>query len=219
MTGGPAPLRALALGLAGLTVVAPCLLAAIDTDFLERPWPKQWVREFEVGRHPVRWRQRASKRDGLFAGVQFTAPLPQQAVWDLANDYQDIGHITPGVRAVRYLERSETREVIQLDVQVLWKQLTLTFEVEKEPPRVMRFRLVHETLGEYRGVSVFTEGEAAGEDHPAGTGVELATWLLPNRPVPMGLLLVVERMVMLQAAREFLETCERAGGASRGASR
>ena len=162
-----------------------------------------------MGRHPVRWRQRASKADGLFAGVRFTAPLPQQAVWDLANDYQDVGQITPGVTAVRYLERSETREVIQLDVKVLWKTLTLTFEVEKEPPRLMRFRLVNEALGEYRGISVFAEEGPAGGAHPSGTGVELATWLKPSRPVPMGLLLLVERMAMLQAAREFLETCER----------
>ncbi|MBI2105124.1 MAG: hypothetical protein HYT90_06090 [Candidatus Omnitrophica bacterium] len=161
-----------------------------------------------MGRHPVRWRQRASKQDGIFAGVRFAAPLPRQAVWDLANDYQDIGRTTPGVRAVRYLERSETREVIQLDVKVLWKQLTLTFEVEKEPPRIMRFRLVNEALGEYRGISVFAE-EPGGGERPAGTGIEMATWLKPSRPVPMGLLLLAERMVMLKAADEFLETCER----------
>lgn len=202
-------------------LAAPLVLAAtIDTDFIERPWPKQWVREFEVGRYPVRWRQRVSKQDGLFAGVRFTARLPRQAVWDLANDYQDIGRITPGVTAVRYLERSETREVIQLDVKILWKQLTLTFEVEKEPPRIMRFRLVNEALGEYRGISVFAEeepagpatndvGGGAGGERPAGTGVEMATWLKPSRPVPLGLLLLAERVVMLQAAREFLESCDR----------
>ena len=150
-----------------------------------------------------------------FAGVRFTAPLAQQAVWDLANDYQDVGRITPGVTAVRYLERSETREVIQLDVKVLWKQLTLTFEVEKEPPRIMRFRLVNEALGEYRGISVFAQEEPEGGEGAPRTGVEMATWLKPNRPVPMGLLLLVERMAMLQAAREFLETCERSGGAAR----
>ena len=190
--------------LVGLVVLLPSsvdtLVAAdIDTDALERPWPGQWVHEFEVGRDPVRWRQRADKEEGIFAAVRFEAPLPRQAVWDLANEYQDIGHITPGVTAVRYLERSETREVIQVDVKVLWKSLTLTFEVEKEPPRAVRFRLVNEALGEYRGVSVFTE-EAADR-----TGVELAAWLNPARPIPMRLLLVVERMVMLHAAREFLD--------------
>ena len=202
VTGRPAAV--LALGLAGLALVAPRLFAgAIETDFIERPWPGQWVHDFEVGRDLVRWRQRAGAREGIFAAVRFEVPLPRQAVWDLANEYQDVGHITPGVTAVRYLERSETREVIQVDVKVLWKSLTLTFEVEKDPPRAVRFRLVNEALGEYRGVSVFTE---EGADR---TGVELATWLKPSRPVPMRLLLLVERMVMLHAARDFLSQLRR----------
>ena len=201
MTARPAAMRVLALGLA---LAVPRLSACtIDTDFIERPWPGQWVHEFEVGRDPVCWRQRAGKREGIFAAVRFEAPLPRQAVWDLANEYQDIGHLTPGVTAVRYLERSETREVIQVDVKVLWKKLTLTFEVEKDPPRAVRFRLANEALGEYRGVSVFTE---EGADR---TGVELATWLSPSRPVPMRLLLLAERMVMLRAAGEFLSQIRR----------
>ena len=210
MSARPLTRRALALGLGGLVLAATPLFAdSIETEFIERPWPGQWVHEFEVGRDPVRWRQRADKEEGIFAAVRFEAPLPRQAVWDLANEYQDVGRITPGVTAVRYLERSETREVIQVDVKVLWKTLTLTFEVEKDPPQAVRFRLVNEALGEYRGVSAFTE-EGTGR-----TGVELATWLAPSRPVPMRLLLLVERMVMLRAARDFLETCERSGGASR----
>jgi hypothetical protein len=129
----------------------------IDTSFIERPWPKQWMREFEVGRDLVRWRQRAHKQDGIFAAVRFEPPLPRQTVWDLANDYQDIGQGVPGVTAVRYLEQSPTRQVVQLDVKVLWKTLTLTFEVEQEPPKAVRFRLVNEALGEFRGVCIFEE--------------------------------------------------------------
>ena len=104
----------------------------IDTEFLEqRPWPKEWVHETEVGRYPVVWRQRASKTDGIFGSVRFEVPLPQERVWELSNDYQDVGTLTPGVTAVRYLEESETRKVIQVDVKVLWVELQLTFEVEQ----------------------------------------------------------------------------------------
>ena len=180
---------------------APAWAETIDTGFIEQPWPKQRLRETEVGRYPVLWRERASKPDGIFAGVRFTAPLARPEVWKLSNEYEDIGQMTPGVTAVRYRERTERREVIDVDVKILWKTLTLTFEVEKDPPAAVRFRLVNQALGEYRGVSKFDETAD-------GTVVELLTWLKPNRPVPMRLLLVFERMGMLSAAREFLERCE-----------
>lgn len=184
---------------------------AIDTQFLERPWSRQRVRELEVGRHPVRWRERASRQEGIFAGVRFEAPLERRAVWELSNDYHDVGHTVPGVVAVRYLERSETHEIIQIDAKVLWKKLTLNFQVEKEPPRVVRFRLVNAVLGEYRGVCVYEESrrDAASGRGSAGTTVELTTWLKPSRPVPMGLLLTVERIALLHGVREFLEACDR----------
>ena len=180
---------------------APASAGTIETGFIEQPWPRQRLRESEVGRYPVFWRERASKSDGIFAGVRFTAPLARTEVWKLSNEYEDIGQITPGVTAVRYRERSERREVIEVDVKILWKTLTLTFEVEKDPPAAVRFRLVNKALGEYRGVSKFDETAD-------GTVVELLTWLKPNRPVPMRLLLVFERMAMLSATREFLERCE-----------
>ena len=188
--------------------LAPTVWAAtIDTGFIEAPWPKQRVHETEVGRYAVRWRERASKTEGIFAGVRFTAPRSQQAVWDLANQYQDVGEMTPGVTAVRYLERSKTHERIAIDVKILWKTLTLTFEVEKESPRILRFRLVSEALGEYRGFCLFEA--PAGNTAESSTTVELATWLKPNRPVPMRLLLLVERMTLLQSARRFLQACDR----------
>ena len=181
---------------------APGWAGAIDAGFLEQPWPRERSRETEVGRYAVTWRESASKRDGIYAGVRFAAPLSRQAVWDLANEYQDVGAMTPGVTAVREVERSERREVIEVDVKVLWKSLTLRFEVEKDPPSVMRFRLVNEALGEYRGLSRFAPGEAG------QTTVDLLTWLKPSRPVPIRLLLVVERVAMLQASREFLKRCD-----------
>ena len=182
----------------------------IDTDFLQQPWPKQRVRETEVGRYAVRWRERASKQDGIFAGVRFSAPLDRQATWNLANAYHDIGAMTPGVTAVRVIEQSENRQVIQIDVKVLWKTLRLNFEVEQEPPHAIRFRLANQALGEYRGLCVFEEppGRTAGAPAKTATDVELVTWLKPSRPVPMGLLLIVERMTLLQGARAFLESCD-----------
>ena len=193
--------RAITLA-AALFLGSSAALAAIDTALLEGPWPNQRVRETEVGRYPVRWRSRIAKREGIFAGLRFTAPLDAQTIWGMSSDYHDIGTKVPGVKAVRFLEQTETREVIAIDVKVLWKELTLTFEVEREPPRVMRFRLVNAALGEYRGVAVYA---------PEGTGttVELSTWLQTAHPVPAGLLLGVERIALLQGAREFLEDCDR----------
>ena len=185
-----------------LTPAAALPAGTIDTRFLEGPWPGERAHETEVGRYAVTWRQRADKQEGIFAGVRFTAPLGRQAIWAIANEYEDVGTMTPGVTAVRYVERSELREVIEVDVKILWKSLTLRFEVEKEPPAIVRFRLVNEALGEYRGFSRF-------EDSGAGqTAVDLVTWLKPNRPVPMRLLLVVERIAMLRASREFLTRCD-----------
>lgn len=190
-------------GAAGLLLVASVLHAGtIDTAFIEQPWPKQSVRTFEIGWDQVRWRQRASRADGIFAGVRFTVPLEPEAAWALSNQYQDVGRMTPGVVAVRYLEDQPTRQVIQVDVKVLWKTLTLTFEVEQDPPRAMRFRLVNKALGEYRGVCTFTQGSSA-----ATTQMELATWLQPARRVPMGLLLYVQRVTFLESARSFLKQC------------
>jgi hypothetical protein len=181
---------------------SPLSSGTIDTEWLQQPWPKQIVRYLEVGRYEVQWRQRANRREGVYAGVRFTAPLDQASVWEKTSDFSDIGRMTPGVVAVRTLEQGPTRQVIQLDVQVLWKSLQLTFEVEQDPPEAMRFRLVNELLGEYRGVCWL---KAA----PAGTVVELATWLKPARPIPTSLLLFVERKVFLDGVRNFLEECER----------
>ena len=93
-------------------VVAPAAWAAIDTGFIEQPWPRERAREIEAGKYPVRWRERGSKRDGIFAGVRFTAPLDRAAVWKLSSDYRQVGRATPGVTAVRFLEESDTRQVI-----------------------------------------------------------------------------------------------------------
>lgn len=182
----------------------------IDTAFLQGPWPRQAVRTLEVGRHEVQWRQRASRQDGIFAGVHFIAPLDRQRIWELTTDYGDVGRMTPGVKAVRYLERTPNRQVIQLDVQVLWKTVQLTFEVEQDPPTAMRFRLVDERLGEYRGVCWLEEltGGSSGQGDQERTIVELATWLQPSRPVPMRLLLLVERMAFLRATETFLDRCD-----------
>lgn len=194
---------------AGFSVGAATWAGSIETAVLERPWPNEHVRTLEVGHHEVQWRQAASRKDGIFAGVRFLAPRERVEVWRLATDYTDIGAMTPGVTAVRFLERTPTRQVIQVDVQVLWKKLQLTFETEQEPPESIRFQLNAPILGEYRGLCTFQERAAA-----QTTDVELSTWLKPARPVPMRLLLIVERMTLLQGAKSFLKSCEASRPAS-----
>lgn len=179
---------------------------SIDTEFIEQPWPKQWERHFEVGKWPVVWRQYASKEGGIFASIRFRAPLDQETVWNLTSDYKDIGEMIPGVSAVTYLEDTPNRQVIQMDVEVLWKQLRLVFEIERDPPNAVRFRMFNERLGEFRGVSKL---ESVMDDSGNSyTDMELATWLKTVKPVPAGLLLISQRMMLVEAARNFLDACE-----------
>ncbi len=181
--------------------------ASIDVDFLRKPWPKEHKKNVEIGRTPAQWRQYASKKEGIFAGMRFKTPFAQKLVWQQANDFSDVGKKTPGVTAVRFTENTPTRQVIQVDIKVLWKKLTLTFEIEEESEQVMKFRMANKALGEYRGVSVFTPLTSP-EGIPL-TEIELSTWLKTSRPVPNRLLLAIERMAMLQGAEEFLKDLER----------
>lgn len=197
-------MRAAAAFLCSLLLASAVAAAGtIDTEALQKPWPKQRIREVEVGRYQVRCREYASKADGLFAGVQFTVPRERQAVWKRANDYSDVGMMTPGVTAVRVIQESPTRQVIQIDVKILWKSLQLNFEMEQEPPNAVRFRLANQAFGEYRGVCTFAEGPT-----PMSTTMDLATWFKPSRPVPMRLLVIVQRVAMLHGTKEFLRVCE-----------
>lgn len=208
-----------ALTLAGLVMAATVWAArpgsegdgraggSIDTAFLEAPWPRQRVHEYEVGIDTVRWRQRASASEGIFAGASFVAPTDLQRTWELSTAYTDLGPMTPGVSSVQILEQTEHRRVIAIDIKVLWKELRLVFEVEQEPPKGVRFRMVHEVVGDYRGVFLLRPAEGGGTD------VELATWLNPSVPVPKRLVLWVERSVMLKGIRNFLETCREGGAA------
>ncbi|MBI3087698.1 MAG: hypothetical protein HYY91_02250 [Candidatus Omnitrophica bacterium] len=185
----------------GLWLTSFASAGSIDTAFLERDWPKQYVHEYEVGKYPVRWRQKAGKTEGIFAGALFLAPSGLQRTWELATDYTDLGTKTPGVTAVRFLENTETRQVIEIDAKVLWKTLTLRFEVERDPPRAIRFRLLNEAVGEYRGMCLMREEDGQ-------TRVGLATWLQPAVRVPPRLILWAERVVILKGVRNFLKTCE-----------
>lgn len=191
-------------------LLAFCLLAgcpglawagSIDTILLERPWPRQYEREFEVYKYPVRWRQLVTKREGIFAGAAFFSPSPRQRTWDLATDFTDLGRMTPGVSDVRFLENTPTRQVVEADVKVLWKDLTLKFEIEQDPPRAIRFRLVNDFIGEYRGVGLFRESGT-------GTAIEVSTWVRPAIKIAPGLIVFAERVVMMKGIRNFLVTCE-----------
>ncbi len=201
----------LAVWVAGLCGVTGLVWAGtIDTDFIQQPWPKQWVHVYEVGRYQVRWRQRASKKDGLFAGVRAEVASSRSAVWGPANDYADLGRMMPGVTAVKVVDEGPNRHVIHVDIKVLWKQLHLTFEVEQDPPNAIRFRLANEALGEFRGVTTLEElpqDGTASQPSPK-TVVEVSTWLKAAHPVPMRLLLYVERRSLLRGMRDFLRSCE-----------
>lgn len=195
------PISRLVIGLWLCWSTTASWAGSIDTAFLEQPWPRQRVKEYEVWKYPVRWRQAISAEDGIFAGASFVAPSPLERTWELATDYSDLGARTPGVTSVQWLERTPTRQVIQIDMNVLWKSLRLVFEIEQEPHEAVRFRLRNPIFGEYRGVCLMrAEG--------LQTHVELSTWLSPATRVPSGLVLSVERMVMLQGIREFLQACE-----------
>lgn len=194
------------LGAVAAAVVLASVASAgsIETGFLEQPWPTQRTHEYEIRKYAVQWRQAVKgKGEEIFAGSSFVAPASPQAVWNLTADYADLGTMTPGVEHVQFLEDTPARQVIQIDIKVLWKKLRLVFEIEREPQTVTRFRLMNEVVGEYRGVCrISPEG--------AQTRVELATWLQPAVRVPTGLILWVERAAMLKGIRGFLEACERA---------
>ncbi len=194
-----------ALGLAGLLIAPPVWAGSIDTAFIEAAWPKQWVHEYEVGTDTVRWRQKASRAEGIFAGAGFVAPTDLQKTWELSTSYADLGPMTPGVNAVTIVEETENRRVIAIDLKVLWKDLHLVFEVEQEPPKAVRFRMVHDIIGDYRGVCWLESAEGG------GTHVELATWLKPSVNVPSRLVLWVERSVMLKGIRNFLIEVDKTG--------
>lgn len=176
--------------------------AAIDVVRLQQPWPRQRTRTYEVGKYPIQWRQAVDKTTGLCAGVRFTAPLALQATWDLAQDYRGVGQRTPGVEAVRFKEDTPGRQLIELDVTVLWRNITLQFLVERDAPHRLRFELLDSPFGVYRGYAAFAQVSG-------GTVVELATQLQPAHRVPARLLLFVERLALLGGARAFLEACER----------
>lgn len=203
--------RAVFVSLSAVLLALAVPLHAQQAEFLplHQPWPKQMVRDLEVGRHPVRWRHRVSRAEGLFAGVRFQAPTDRATTWKLATDYSDVGRKTPGITAVHVLEQTATRQLIQIDAKVLWKTISLIFEVEQDPPQRMTFRLQHSSVGTFEGVCVFDNAPDAPGVGPTPTIVELSSHLKPTRPVPLRLLLTVERMTFLKGVKEFLETCER----------
>ncbi len=185
----------------GVLAGAASAFAAIDTTLLEQPWPRASQRTFEIDKYAVQWRQALPREQGIYAGVRFTAPLGLQATWDLAQDYRGMGQQTPGVDAVRFMDESPTRQLIELDVRVLWRKLTLRFAVEREAPQRLRFALLESPLGAYYGISTFTPTDT-------GTVVDLAIYLKPARRVPARLLLAVERLAILGGTRAFLKACE-----------
>lgn len=199
------PMRTLG-GVVGLALCGGLALSGwageIDTAKLERAWAGQREHAYEVGRAEVHWRQKVSAQEGIFAGARFIVPLALERTWRLSSDYSDLGAMTPGVTAVRFLERTPTRQVIEVDVKVLWKTARLHFEMEQEPPTALRFRMRTPALGQYLGMARMRQVSAA------QTEIDLATWLSPPTRVPRGLVIWIERGAILGGIRNFLKTCE-----------
>lgn len=193
---------------------------SIQTDFLEAAWPKERVRQLEVGRHEVRWRQAVSKADGILVGTRFVVPRPPQQTWELANQYSDLGRMTESIESVTYLEDTPTRKVVQLKAKVLWKRFVMTFLVEQDAPETIRFELRERDLFLYRGICRFRPAEPFDSALPRsgripsevegeqGTAVAFATQIKPAVRAPTGLILLAERIVLLQGIKAFYQACE-----------
>lgn len=216
----------------GLLVAAgiPAHAETIETGFIEAEWPKQLVRELEVGRYPIRWRQASSRQGGIFAGVSFAAPLPREQVWDRLTDYEQIGHYIPGVAEIRFVEQATTRKVIVVELDVLLRHFWLTIEIQEVEPQTIRFRLLNVPLGEFSGIIRFHPSrpviaekvhtnldQGKGVDTQGGveTPMDMSMWVRPVRSVPGGLLLTVARMTLLHGVRSFLTSCESRSNTSR----
>ncbi len=180
----------------------------IDTASLEAPWPRQLEREIEVGRENVVWRQRGSRKEGIFAGIRFQVPVDRPRAWELANDYSDVGSHTEGIRSVRVIDEAPGRRRVLVEAAVLWITLRLDFEIEEREPESMRFRLRNPEIGQYTGYCRFEPAEPNPQSGPA-TIIEFATQFKPVRPIPVGLALLAERMVLLRGVRAFLETVDK----------
>ena len=199
-------------GAAAVCVAATTAAAAtIDTHLFDRPWPHEWAHRYEVGRHMVDWRQGGSRATGTFACAQATVPLPQETMWELSSDFPALGRMTPAIKAVRILDQQPTHQIIEVDLHVFWKDLRLTFEVDRQPPRAMQFRLLRSGAGHCQGVCLLTENPTAslnGKAMPATTTVELFLWVKPTRRISTRLLLFVERTTILQGVKGFLAACD-----------
>ena len=198
-------IRALAL-LFAVTAVPISAASTLGTEWLSDTWPGERVRTIEVRNHPVRWRQAKRRDEGAFAGVRFHAPIARSDAWAASTDYPRVGRTLSPVTRVTVTEKGGGLRLVEVEGKILWRTVRLAFEVEQEPPDLLRFRLVKSRLGEYEGICLF-EPAAGG-----GTTIELSTRVLPaSARVPLGMLLVFERMAMLQGVQGFLEASARHG--------
>ena len=203
--------RALWMSASALCVAATAAAATIDTQFFDRPWPRQWTHRYEVGRHMVDWRQGGSRAEGTFAQARCAVPLPRQTVWTLSTDFPTLWRMTPAVKAFRILEQQPAHQVVEIDLHVFWKTVRLTFAVDYDPPRAMQFRLIDHIAGTCQGICTFTEEPPTRRGATAAsatTTVELLMWVKPTRHIPMRLLWFVERTTILQGIKAFLAACD-----------
>jgi hypothetical protein len=184
--------------------------AAIDTTELEQPWPTQRMRVTEVGTHAVHWRQWDGKDRGLFGSMEFVVPYPLDVVWEQSTNLDDIVAVSPDIQSMRIVETAGHRTVVEAKVRVLWRVVTMVFEIEETPQEVVRFRLYHSETGEYVGMTRFTPVTA--EQAPATdgehTGMVVSTRFRFARQVPGAVVLPLQRMILLRGMKRFMEGCQ-----------
>jgi hypothetical protein len=191
-----------------LLAAGVCAAEPIDVEWLRGAWARAPAREFEVGRHPVQWRQQVGTDGGVLAGLEFAAPCGREALWRQLADAPALGRHLPGVRAVAVTPQGPDRRLIEVTMRVLWKELRLRFEVEQQrlgAEDEVRVRLSHEALGEFLGLCALRDGSGEARS----STVRFVSLLRPGRPVPSGVILWAQRAALVRGARNFLASAER----------
>ncbi len=199
--------RFLMLLLSVCLVVTPAF-GSIQTGDLTHKWVEYSERTYEVRRYDVDWRWRVSSDEKIHTGLSFTLPFPRQLLWNQSLKYSLIGEKTRGVKKIEVLYQDAHREIVQVTLKVLWKTATLKIEFERNEPREIRFQIDHSKFGHFRGVVEFKEVPRAGDHLQKATEGELTAVFQPAYDLPSGIVLMVQRMVLLRGLRAYFELCE-----------
>ncbi len=165
-------------------------------------------REYEVHKYVVTWYAMAPGENKLYSRASYDLPFPRQLIWDEAIKYEQVAKSARGVKRLDVLYEDEHKQVVELAIKVLWTDWVFQFEIEREAPRTMTFRVDHPKLGQCRGYSEFTEKGKVGASEMAQTHVELVMSLEPAVSVPDNMVLMIQKMIVLRGLRSFFELCE-----------